>query len=217
MTALVGPSGAGKSTLVELLPRLRTPQSGKILYDGIDQFSLSTKSLRQAVAVAPQLPQIFNVTVNEHIRYGKPEASQDDVIAAAKLAHAHDFIERLPEGYDTWLNSEGTRLSGGERQRIDLARTLVRQAPIVILDEPTANLDAVSEAQFRSALETIRDTTSMTVVIIGHRLSTVKDADQIVVLKDGEISGIGRHEELLELDDWYGRAFFAQNSGAAQS
>ncbi len=212
VTALVGPSGAGKSTLVELLPRLRTPQSGEILYDGVDQLSFSTKSLRQAVAVAPQLPQVFNVTVNEHIRYGKPGASQDEVIAAAELAHAHEFIENLPEGYNTRLNSEGTRLSGGERQRLDLARTLIRQAPIVVLDEPTANLDALSEARFRSALEKIRNSTEMTVVIIGHRLSTVKDADQIVVLRDGEISESGSHQELLEQDDWYGRAFLSQNN-----
>ena len=212
VTALVGPSGAGKSTLVELLPRLRTPQSGEILYDGINQHSFSTKSLRQAVAVAPQLPQIFDVTVKEHIRYGKPDASQDEVVAAAKLAHAHDFIESLPEGYDTRLNSEGTRISGGERQRVDLARTLIRQAPVIVLDEPTANLDAVSEARFRSALDKIRSSTEITVVIIGHRLSTVKDADQIVVLNDGEIVETGSHQELLEHNDWYGRAFATQHN-----
>lgn len=217
MTALVGPSGAGKSTFVELLPRLRTPQSGEILYDGVDQLTFSTKSLRQAVAVAPQLPQIFNVTVAEHIRYGKPNASEDEVVAAAKLAHAHDFIKDLPEGYDTRLNSEGTRLSGGERQRIDLARTLIRQAPIVVLDEPTANLDAVSETRFRSALDTIRNTTEITLVIIGHRLSTVKDADQIIVLQDGAVSKVGRHQELLESNNWYGRAFLSQNNERAQS
>jgi len=217
MTALVGPSGAGKSTLVELLPRLRTPQSGQILYDGIDQHSFSTKSLRQAVSVAPQLPQIFNVTVNEHIRYGKPDASQDEIVAAAKLAHAHDFIESLPEGYETLLHSEGTRLSGGERQRLDLARTLIRQAPIVVLDEPTANLDAVSEARFRSALKTIRDTTEITIVIIGHRLSTVQNADQIVVLQEGEVAEIGNHEELLKHNDWYGRAFLSQGAEASAS
>ena len=216
MTALVGPSGAGKSTLVELLPRLRTPQSGEILYDGIDQRSLSTKSLRHAVSVAPQLPQIFNVTVNEHIRYGKPNASREEITAAAKLAHAHDFIESLPEGYDTLLNPEGTRLSGGERQRLDLARTLVRNAPIIVLDEPTANLDAVSEARFRSALKTIRDTTEITVVIIGHRLSTVQNADQIVVLQNGEVDEIGSHQDLLTHNDWYGRAFLNQSAGNSE-
>ncbi len=210
VTALVGPSGAGKSTLVELLPRLRTPQLGEILYDGISQHSFSTKSLRQAVAVAPQLAQIFDVTVNEHIRYGKPDASRDEVVNAAKLAHAHDFIESLPEGYDTRLNSEGTRISGGERQRVDLARTLIRRAPIIVLDEPTANLDAVSEARFRSALDKIRSSTEITVVIIAHRLSTVKGADQIIVLNNGEVVETGSHQELLAHNDWYGRAFMNQ-------
>lgn len=211
MTALVGPSGSGKSTLIDLLPRLRTPQSGRILFDGIPQEEFRTVSLRQSIAFAPQLPQIFNVSPAEHIRYGKPDATMKEIVAAAKLAQANEFIEALPNGYDTPLGEDGRRLSGGQRQRLDLARALVRGAPILVLDEPTANLDANAEAVFRETLDRIRKKTTTTIVIIGHRLSTIQMADQIVVLKNGRIGQKGRHASLMQKGGWYKRAFARQN------
>jgi subfamily B ATP-binding cassette protein MsbA len=215
MVALVGPSGAGKSTLVDLLPRLREPQSGEILFDGIPQKEFETASLRRAISFAPQSPQIFNVTIAEHIRYGWPEATMDDIRAAARLAQAADFIEALPAGYDTMLGEGGGHFSGGQRQRIDLARALVRRAPILILDEPTSNLDADAESKFRDALDKIRRDTDITIVIIGHRLSTVMSADRIVVLEAGRVTEGGSHSELVAAGGWYARAFARQHGRVA--
>lgn len=218
LTALVGPSGAGKSTLIDLIPRLRRPDQGKILLDGvgIDQFSL--ESLRAGIAYAPQSPQIFNVTITEHIRYGKADATMDEVRRAAELANAVDFIEELPDGFDTRVGESGTRLSGGQRQRLDLARALVRQSPILLLDEPTSNLDADSEALFRDALTQIRRETSITTIVIAHRLSTVTMADKIVVLEAGRVTSDGSHDDLVEAGSWYASAFRKQGglSAAAQ-
>ncbi len=212
MTALVGPSGSGKSTLVDLLPRLRTPQSGQILYDNVPQGEFNIASLRSAVSFAPQQPQIFNVTMAEHISLSKPDASMDEIVSAARLAQADDFIRALPEGYETLLGEGGSRLSGGQCQRLDLARALVRRAPILVLDEPTANLDAEAEAKFRSVLRAIQSETDITIVIIGHRLSTVRAADQIVVLQDGRIGQIGTHDVLMRKGGWYASAFESQHS-----
>ncbi len=209
-TALVGPSGGGKSTLVDLLPRLREPQSGDILYDGVPQGEFDSTSLRRAISFAPQLPQMFNVSIAEHIRYGWPEAGMDDVRAAARLAQAAVFIEALPDGYDTLLGEGGGHFSGGQRQRIDLARALVRRAPILVLDEPTANLDAQAEAHFREALDRVRRETDITIVIIGHRLSTVMSADKIVVMEAGRITEAGTHPELVARGGWYARSFARQ-------
>jgi subfamily B ATP-binding cassette protein MsbA len=218
LTALVGPSGAGKSTLIDLIPRLRRPDQGQILLDGvgIDQFSL--ESLRAGIAYAPQSPQIFNVTITEHIRYGKADATMDEVRRAAELANAVDFIEELPDGFDTRVGESGTRLSGGQRQRLDLARALVRQSPILLLDEPTSNLDADSEALFRDALTQIRRETSITTIVIAHRLSTVTMADKIVVLEAGRVTSDGSHDDLVEAGSWYASAFRKQGglSAAAQ-
>jgi ABC-type multidrug transport system fused ATPase/permease subunit len=207
MLAIVGPSGAGKSTLVDCLPRLRTPSSGEILFDGIPQKEFSVTSLRKAISFVPQTPQIFNVTVSEHIRFGLPTASDEDVRWAARVAQADEFIQKMPEGYDTVLGESGIRLSGGQRQRLDLARALVRRAPILVLDEPTSNLDPNSEAKFLIALEVVRSETPTTLVIIAHRLSTVRMADQIAVMEDGVVTSIGTHDTLMESDGWYGRAF----------
>jgi ABC-type multidrug transport system fused ATPase/permease subunit len=215
MTALVGPSGAGKSTLIELLPRLRVPKSGEIFFDGAPQPDFTTASLRRSISFAPQIPQVFNVTITEHIRYGWPEASMDDVRLAARLAQAADFIEALPDGYDTMLGEGGGRFSGGQRQRIDLARAVVRRAPILILDEPTSNLDSNAETLFREALEKVRRETDITIIIIGHRLSTVMSADRIVVLNAGRVAESGSHNELLALDGWYARAFAQQHGRVA--
>lgn len=210
MTALVGPSGAGKSTLVDILPRLRDPQGGKVMFDGVPQDRLEIGSLRRAIAFAPQNPQMFNVSAAEHIRYGRPDAGPDDIRAAARLAQADGFIEALPDGYDTLVGEGGERLSGGQRQRLDLARALVRRSPILVLDEPTANLDAEAERLFRDAIDRIRRETDLTVIIIGHRLSTVMAADQIAVMENGRVTETGTHDALMASGGWYARAFARQ-------
>jgi subfamily B ATP-binding cassette protein MsbA len=210
MTGLVGPSGAGKSTFIDLLPRLRDPTSGEIRFDDTPIQEFVTESLRAGIAFVPQEPQIFNITAAEHIRYGKEDASDAEVREAARLAGALGFIEALPQGFDTLLADGGKRLSGGQRQRIDIARALVRRAPILILDEPTSALDADAEAAFRDALQTLRRETDLTIIVIAHRLSTIADADQIVVLKKGKVEAVGSHAELIGGDNWYARAFKKQ-------
>jgi ABC-type multidrug transport system fused ATPase/permease subunit len=212
MTALVGPSGAGKSTLVDILPRLRDLQSGQVLFDGVPHTEFDLASLRRGVAFAPQSPQMFNVSILEHIRYGRTDATMEEVELAAHLAQAHEFVAELPEGYESLLGEGGSRLSGGQRQRIDLARVLVRRAPILILDEPTSNLDAESERLLRQALYTIRDETNTTIIVIGHRLSTIADADQIAILSQGRIACVGTHAKLSKIDGWYASALEAQQS-----
>jgi subfamily B ATP-binding cassette protein MsbA len=210
LTALVGPSGAGKSTLIDLIPRLRRPDSGTIQLGGIDIEEFAIDSLRAGISSAPQTPQIFNVSIAEHIRYGKQDATMEEVRRAAELANAVEFIEKLPEGYQTVVGESGVRLSGGQRQRVDLARALVRLAPVLLLDEPTSNQDADSEALFREALLRIRRETEITIIVIAHRLSTVVMADKIAVLQNGHITAEGAHEELLREDGWYANAFRKQ-------
>jgi len=217
LTALVGPSGSGKSTLVDLLPRLRTPQGGTILFDGKDIREFTLGSLRNGISYAPQTPQIFDVSISEHIRYGKHDATDSEVREAAVLAGALNFINDLPDGFDTHLGSSGVRLSGGQKQRIDLARALVRKASILLLDEPTSNLDADAEAAFRDVLMNIKKNSNMTVIMVGHRLSTVQQADTIVVLRHGKIEQAGSHENLIELGGWYAAAYAKQNLDASLS
>ena len=210
LTAIVGPSGAGKSTLFDMIPRLRHPTSGKIVIDGEDIEDFDLTSLRAGIAYAPQTPQVFNVPLIEHIRYGKPDASEAEVREAASLANAAIFIENLPQKYETLAGDAGLGLSGGQRQRLDLARALVRRAPILLLDEPTSNLDADSEALFRDALARIRKETDITVLVIAHRLSTVTMADKIVVMQSGRIVAEGSHDELVRAGGWYADAFVKQ-------
>ena len=212
MIALVGPSGAGKSTLIDLLPRLREPTSGEIRFDDIPLRDFDLTQLRAGFAYAPQTPQVFNATAAEHIAYGRPDATAEEIIRAAKLAGAHEFIEKLPEGYETPVGENGIRLSGGQRQRLDLARSLVGGTPIVILDEPTSNLDADAEDAFRRALLRICSETDVTMIVVGHRLSTVAIADQIVVLEDGRVIDVGTHQEILGHDGWYSQAFAKQQA-----
>lgn len=210
MTALVGPSGAGKSTFVDLLPRLRDPTTGCIRFDDIPTEEFSTASVRANIAFVPQQPQIFNITAGEHIRYGKDDATDDEVREAARISGALRFIESLPDGFNTRLEDGGLRLSGGQRQRLDIARALVRRAPILILDEPTSALDADAEASFRDSLQTLRRETYLTIIVIAHRLSTIADADQIIVLNKGEVEAVGSHAELVGGENWYARAFRKQ-------
>ncbi|MGE0734871.1 MAG: ABC transporter ATP-binding protein [Alphaproteobacteria bacterium] len=211
ITALVGPSGSGKSTLIDLLPRLRDPTSGTIRFDDVALNEFTVASLRAGIAFVPQQPQIFNVPVAQHIRYGRPEATDAEIRDAARLAGAEEFILRLPQGYETLLGESGGRLSGGQRQRLDLARALVRRSPILIFDEPTSQLDADSEQKFRDALRRIRAETESTVIVVGHRLSTVSEADSIIVLEQGAVIETGNHAELMRRGGWYAKAFAKQH------
>jgi ABC-type multidrug transport system fused ATPase/permease subunit len=214
MSALIGPSGAGKSTFVDMLPRLREPTGGRILFDGVPIAEFSTESLRGGIGFVPQQPQIFNITAAEHIRYGREDATDDEVREAARLAGALDFIKAMPQGFDTLLGDGGKQLSGGQRQRLDIARALVRRAPILILDEPTSALDAGAEAAFRDALQTLRVETDLTIIVIAHRLSTIVDADKIVVLNKGRVEAAGSHEELIGAGGWYAEATRQQRGQA---
>jgi ATP-binding cassette subfamily B protein len=199
--AVVGPSGAGKTTLFQLFLRFYDPQSGAITLDGVDIRDLALHTLRDAVGIVPQDTIIFSANAMENIRYGRAGASDAEVIAAARLAAAHEFIERLPEGYQSFLGERGVRLSGGQRQRIAIARALLKNPPLLLLDEATSALDAESERLVQSALEAAM--VGRTTVIIAHRLATVQRADRIVVMDDGRIVETGTHQSLVALGGIY--------------
>jgi subfamily B ATP-binding cassette protein MsbA len=201
--ALVGPSGAGKSTLVNLIPRFFDVTSGSILIDGTDVRNLTLASLRRQIAQVTQETILFNDTVRHNIAYGQPEAKMSLVERAAHSALAHDFILRMPQGYDTVIGEKGFRLSGGERQRIAIARAILKNAPILILDEATSALDAESEALVQAALANLMQ--ERTVMVIAHRLSTIRRANRIAVLEDGRITAVGSHDELLNASPTYQR------------
>jgi len=208
MVALVGPSGAGKSTLVSLLPRFYDPSSGRVLVDGHDLTGVTQRSLREQVGVVFQDTFLFGTTVRENIRFGRRGATDDEVVAAAKAAHADEFITRLPDGYDTAVGERGVKLSGGQKQRISIARAILRDPRILILDEATSSLDSESEQLVQAALEELmRGRTSF---VIAHRLSTVLRADRIVVLDQGRVVDVGRHEELLARGGLYAALYDAQ-------
>jgi subfamily B ATP-binding cassette protein MsbA len=193
--ALVGLSGAGKTTLVNLVPRFYDVSSGAILIDGIDVRDVTLKSLRSQIGIVTQDTVLFDDTIINNIMYGSPGASREDIEAAAKAAHAHEFIATLPDAYETRIGERGQMLSGGQRQRLAIARALLRNSPMLILDEATSSLDAESELLVQDALQTLmRNRTSF---VIAHRLSTVRRADAIIVLERGRIAEIGRHDELL--------------------
>jgi ATP-binding cassette subfamily B protein len=201
--AIVGPSGAGKTTLFQLLLRFYDPQSGAIQLDGVDIRELPLHTLRGAIGIVPQDTVIFSANAMENIRYGRPSASDAEVIAAAKLAAAHEFIERLPEGYGAFLGERGVRLSGGQRQRIAIARALLKNPPLLLLDEATSALDAESERLVQRALEAAM--VGRTTLIIAHRLATVQRADRIVVMEDGRIVETGTHASLVALGGIYAK------------
>ncbi len=208
MVALVGPSGAGKSTLVKLLLRLYDPTGGRITLDGRDLRSLTFASLREQIALVLQDPYIFDGTVRENLRYGRLDADDGELERAARLANAHEFITALPRGYDTEVGSKGVRFSGGQQQRLAIARALLRDAPILVLDEATSSLDSESEAAIQEALE--RLTARRTTLVIAHRLSTVRRADRIVVLDEGRVVEAGSHEALLAAGGLYRRLYERQ-------
>jgi ATP-binding cassette subfamily B protein len=201
--ALVGPSGAGKTTVFQLLMRFFDPVSGRITLDGIDLRDMARADFRRQIALVPQEPVIFATTAAENIRFGRPEATDAEVRAAAEAAAAHDFIVRLPDGYDSFLGERGVMLSGGQKQRIAIARAILRDAPILLLDEATSALDAESERLVQAAVERLAE--ARTTLVIAHRLATVKKADRILVFQDGRIVAEGTHGALVREDGLYAR------------
>jgi subfamily B ATP-binding cassette protein MsbA len=215
MLALVGPSGAGKSTLVNLIPRFYDVSSGRILIDGHDVRSLTLDSLRKQIAQVTQETILFNDTVHNNIAYGQPDTARSVVEQAARHALAHEFILRMPQGYDTVIGEKGFRLSGGEKQRIAIARAILKDAPILILDEATSALDNESESLVQAALSNLMQ--GRTSLVIAHRLSTVRRATRTVVLEDGRITAIGSHEELLKISPTYQRLYELQFLDGAEA
>jgi len=201
--AFVGPSGAGKTTTFQLLMRFYDPQGGRILVDGVDIKAARPEDVRGRIGIVPQETVIFGASARDNIRFGRPEATDAEVEAAAKAAAADAFIEDLPEGYDTYLGERGTRLSGGQKQRVAIARAILKDAPILLLDEATSSLDAESEQLVQKALEYLEQ--DRTTIIIAHRLATVLEADRIVVMHEGRIADIGSHDDLIRRDSLYAR------------
>jgi ABC-type multidrug transport system fused ATPase/permease subunit len=210
MIALVGPTGAGKSTVVNLLPAFYELTSGRILIDEIDIQKVALSSLREHISIVSQEPFLFNGTVRENILYGRLDATEEELIAAARAANCHEFITRLAEGYDSRVGERGVKLSVGEKQRVSIARALLKNAPILILDEATASVDTATERLIQEALERLMN--GRTTFVIAHRLSTIRRASQILVVKHGEIVERGTHDELIALGGLYSRLAHIQNT-----
>jgi ATP-binding cassette subfamily B protein/subfamily B ATP-binding cassette protein MsbA len=206
--AVVGPTGAGKSTLVSLVARFFDPWSGRVTLDGRDLRDIRLADVRAQVSLVLQEPFLFPLSVAENIAYGRPDATREQIVAAARAANADEFIDRLPEGYDTVIGHRGATLSGGQRQRLSIARALLRDAPVLILDEPTSALDAETERLILQALRRLMD--GRTTFIIAHRFSTVRRADKIVVLDGGEVVETATHDELLARGGLYARLYELQ-------
>jgi ATP-binding cassette subfamily B protein len=201
--AFVGPSGAGKSTVIQMLLRFYDPTAGKITIDGVDLRTMARSDFRRQIALVPQDPVIFAASAMENIRFGRPDASDDDVRSAARAAAADEFIARLPQGYDTYVGERGVMLSGGQKQRIAIARAILRDAPVLLLDEATSALDAESERLVQEAVDALA--ANRTTLVVAHRLATVKKADRIVVMDQGQIAGIGTHADLVAQGGLYAR------------
>jgi ABC-type multidrug transport system fused ATPase/permease subunit len=213
VVALVGPTGSGKSTLVSLIPRFFDPQRGSVSVDGLDVREMALESLRSQVAVVLQEPIVFDATVYDNIAYGRPGATENEVLGAARMALVDEFVREMPGGYQARLGERGASLSGGERQRISIARALVRNAPMLILDEPTSALDPVSERELLQALRTLMH--GRTTFVIAHRMSTVSGANQVLVLDHGRIVERGSHEQLMSIRMGLYRSFLEAQLGHA--
>jgi ATP-binding cassette subfamily B protein len=208
---LVGPSGGGKTTITKLLLRFMDISEGEIAVDGQNICDLKQSDLRSHVAYVSQEPILFHRSLMENIRYGRLAASDNEIKAVAELAHAHDFIERLPEGYATMVGERGVKLSGGQRQRVAIARAMLKNAPILVLDEATSALDSESEVLIQDALWKLME--GRTAIVIAHRLSTIQKMDRIIVLEDGNIVEQGSHKELLHINGTYARLWAHQSGG----
>jgi ABC-type multidrug transport system fused ATPase/permease subunit len=213
LIGIVGPTGGGKSTVVSLIARFYDPTSGAVTLDGVDIRRYKLRSLRDQIGFVLQDTVLFQGTIRENIAYGRPHATQQEIEDAAKMANANEFIERMPNGYETLVGERGLALSGGQRQRIGIARAIVRNSPILILDEPTAALDTESERLVIEALERLMK--GRTVITIAHRLSTIRDADSIIVLKGGVVAEQGTHQELLNRKGIYSDLYMIQLAPAA--
>lgn len=207
--AIVGPTGVGKTTISRLIPRFYDPDCGAILLDGHDLRSLKVASVRKHISIVSQDVFLFNGTVYENILFGRPDATWEEVIAAAKAANAHEFIMKLEKGYDTPVGERGVKLSGGQKQRISIARAVLKDAPILVLDEATSAVDTQTEVLIQEALQRLKQ--NKTTIVIAHRLSTIQDADQIIVLHEGEIVERGTHDQLLGLNGLYAKLYRAQS------
>jgi ATP-binding cassette subfamily B protein len=210
VTAIIGGTGSGKSTLINLIPRFYDVDSGAVLVDGVDVREMSRRDLRAKIGLVPQMPILFSGTIASNIRYGRSEATEEEVRHAAEVAQASEFIETMPEGYDSLIAQGGTNLSGGQKQRLSIARALVRKPEIYILDDSFSALDFKTDARLRAALK--QETTEASVIVIAQRVSTVMSADRIIVLDKGRIVGMGSHQELLKTSEVYREIVLSQLS-----
>ena len=208
LTALVGPSGSGKSTVMKLCARFYDPQKGRILFNGVPMNEINPESLMSHISMVFQDVYLFQDTIRNNIRFGKTDATEEEIIAAAKKACCHDFIMRLPKGYDTLVGEGGCTLSGGEKQRISIARAMLKDAQIILLDEATASLDPENEVEVQKAIDALIK--GHTVIAIAHRLKTIKGADQIIVLDNGQIKEKGTHETLMQAEGLYAQLWNIQ-------